>query len=319
MKSNLAKIDWTLSNPPSPYKNLSCIYFVHLRDPKDPSKPFPIPRFIGTDPQGTLEIGQTVNLASKIWQFKSALFGTPRGDAGGWNLGYLFDNNDWLQKTFGTKKDLLASIRFNFIKTEKELLQTSVQKVLDDYYGRFAEPPVLMGQTRGIRSRPKEKASIKTQPDLDTKDLDMIMLSEASLNPLTKRSCIYWVHLMSKDGKRPVPINRFNGIDVAGMLTIGNTRDLGARIRQIKYDIKHEKRHGEWGIFHHIYDRCSGLKDVCGPIESIMDRLRISYLDKERGALHRGEVWAFDKYINRFAEIPPYNSQIPGDTRSEGR
>jgi len=35
----------------------------------------------------------------------------------------------------------------------------------------------------------------------------------------------------------------------------------------------------------------------------------------DRGRLGRGEVWALDGYIGGFSEMPPVNSQIPGDTR----
>ena len=36
---------------------------------------------------------------------------------------------------------------------------------------------------------------------------------------------------------------------------------------------------------------------------------------KCREASEGREVWALDGYIGGFAEMPPVNSQIPGDTR----
>ena len=71
----------------------------------------------------------------------------------------------------------------------------------------------------------------------------------------------------------------------------------------------------QWALFHRMYDLCGGLRKVCGPIGDIMDRLSISYLETEHSGLDRAEILAVNKYISQFAEPPPMNSQIPGDTR----
>jgi hypothetical protein len=54
---------------------------------------------------------------------------------------------------------------------------------------------------------------------------------------------------------------------------------------------------------------------VCGPLEELRYRLGFSYMRMDRGRLGRGEVWAADRYIGEYSELPPVNSQIPGDTR----
>jgi hypothetical protein len=220
MKLNLAQIDWTLSSPPSPYTNLSCIYFIHIMDPKDPSRYIPIQRFLGTDPEGVVEIGHTVDLASKISHFKGAFFGTARGDSGGWNLGYLYKKNEWIKKTFGTKKDLLNMVQFQYIKTPKDLRPVRARKFIDDQCARFGEPPVLVGEfPRVLRKSPGPivKAVSAKGPQIDPYKLHKVNLMGSPLGPLTNKSCIYWAKLMDRtDRSESVPITRFSKTDRAG-------------------------------------------------------------------------------------------------------
>jgi hypothetical protein len=319
MKLNLAKIDWTLSSPPSPYKNLSCIYFVHLMDPKDPSRYLPIQRLLGTDREGVVDIGYSADLASKMWHFKGAFFGTPRNDSGGWNLGYLYNKNEWLKKTFGTKEDLLDKVQFEYIKTPKDLRPVRARKFIDDHCGRFGEPPVLVGEFPKVLRKstsPIVKAASGKGPQIDPEKLHKIRLIGSPLGPLTKKSCIYWAKLMDRTVRsKSVLMTRFNKTDPSGTFVIGRTKDLNHKIRQIRYDIRHTNRHGEWGLFNHVYDRCEALREVCGPRKDFMDRLELTYFETARSNLDRSEIWAINEYIEKFAELPPFNSQIPGDTR----
>jgi hypothetical protein len=112
MPPKTAKIDWDLKYPPSPYRFLSCIYSIHLMDPARPSRPFPIRRFMGTDPDGIIEIGQTTDLAKKIWHFGGAVIGTVGGDTEGWMLGYIYDKNKWMRNKFGSLEGLRDSTQF---------------------------------------------------------------------------------------------------------------------------------------------------------------------------------------------------------------
>jgi hypothetical protein len=96
---------------------------------------------------------------------------------------------------------------------------------------------------------------------------------------------------------------------------IGRTKDLNHKIRQIRYNIRHTNRSGEWGLFDRVYDRCDGLRRLCGPKRELMDRLELTYFETARSNLDRAEIWAINEYIEQFAELPPFNSQIPGDTR----
>lgn len=319
MVSKKANIDWKKTSAPSPYTNVSCVYSAYLMDPKAPAKPMNIPRFMGNDTDGIIEIGQTVNLAKKISHFKGALFGTPRSDSGGWNLGYIYERNEWLREIFTTKQDLLEHIHFSYIETKKDLLSTNLRKAIDDHCGRFGEPPVLTNQVPGVKwSAIALEASSEKEQAIDLSQLKMMGLTDKPQGSLERTSCVYWAYMMdASDPSTPVLIKRFGKTDPAGTLAIGQTKDLAQRIRQIRYDIKKPKRKGEWGLFYHLYKICARLRKACGPRERFMERLKIGYIETPHSNLDRGEIRAINKYISLFGELPPFNSQIPGDTRYE--
>jgi hypothetical protein len=80
--------------------------------------------------------------------------------------------------------------------------------------------------------------------------------------------------------------------------------------------VHHERRgRGEWGLFGYIHGLCGPLEELCGPLEDFKYKIGISYAPMAPGALGRGEIWALNRSIREYGEMPPYNSQIPGDTR----
>jgi hypothetical protein len=323
MPSKIVSIDWNLKVPPSKYRFVPCNYSIHLLDPAGHGCPLPVPRFAGTDLSGTIEIGQTRDLATKIWRFRSSLMGTLKGDSEGWALYHFRTKNKWLKNRFGSQKELLDSIMFTFVRTDPKHLLANECKALDEYCRRFGEPPLTNAQVPGVTCEPgKHKIDLITEriarwdPATGPIPLGEARLADPPPNPLTGVPCIYFVQLMDRDDpSRPFPIQRFAGTDPSGTLVIGQTRNLAQRMRQIRSAASGNKSHGEWALFHHIYTMCTSLKNIYGPIDNILNCLRLSYIRTRSSLLVRKEVQAFNDYIRLYADLPPMNCQIPGNKR----
>jgi len=320
----LASIDWDLKRPPSPYRFVSCIYTIQLMGP---ARPFRIRKFVDTDLDGTMEIGQTKDLATKIWHFKGSVLGTSNCDTEGLTLGYIHDHSKWMRDRFGSKEDLLNSIQFTYVKTGVNFLLDSECRAIDHYCSLYGEPPVLNGQVPGVARKPDSGRRdiiggpyVKCSQDRGQMRPGIAWLTAFPPSPLTDLSCNYSVHLMDRnDPSKPFPIHRPAKTDPEGTLVIGRTRDLAHRLSDIRYAILGKIRKGEWGLFHHIYDICPLLKKVHGPREDIINYLLVRYIKTKPSLLASGEIQAFNKYISIYADLPPMNSQIPGDIRYNRR
>ena len=302
----IAKFDLDMKALSKGRERIPCVFYVQLMDPGRPGMPFKIPRIVGTDDRGILEIEATSDLMKAMWDFRGAFHGTRRGDSVGWNLRYIYDRNEWMEEAFGAPDDLLGLVRFGYEVPGGDLRKAR-SGALIRYMSSFGEPPVLQGQSLRHGKEPLAGAFGKaefTRPALlEPKDVKGV-------------PCIYWAHLMdAEDPSRPLPLNRFHGTDPLGRLMGGKTRNLQQRLWQIWSDLVRPGRGSEWGLFRTVLGLCGGLRRMCGPLEGLRSRLGFSYMRMDRGRLGRGEVWALDGYIGGFSEMPPVNSQIPGDTR----
>ena len=311
--------------PPSPYTGVPCIYFIHLMEPKRNSGPFPIPRLMGIDLEGIVEIGMSSDIAKKMIKFKNGVLDTDRSDPEGWKLGYAFSKCKWMREIYGYRKNLLGSTRFSIFRTEKRYLRAHESKAIDLYCSRFAEPPVLNGQVPGVNGRSAGKGpEVVSRPSahrnkaFDPAKPKVIDLVDSPRDPLTGLSCVYRVQLMDRnDPSRPFPIPRFIGTDPEGILTIGQTTDLAHKIRDIRYGIINKKGNGEWALLAHVYDLCDRLNGIYGPREAILKYLKLTYVETRPSLLRAGEIRATNRYMFRFGELPPMCSQIPGDPRKK--
>lgn len=292
-------------------------------EPLRNSKPFPIPRFIDTDLEGILEIGMSGNLSNKIWKFKEAVLDTDRTDPEGWKLGYWFSRCKRMREIFRSREALLDSTRFCIVRVDRRYLRLYESRTIDLSCSRFAEPPPLNGQVPGVtrRNAGKWPGIIPRSPELYKKTFDpvrprTIHLGDPPPYPLHGISCVYLAQLMDPDDpSRPFPIPRIIGTDPDGILAEGKTLDLGHKVKNIRYLLKNRKGSGEWALLHHVYDLCDRLEERFGPCREIMDHLAITYYKTRPSLIGSGEIWLTDRYMARFAELPPMSSVIPGDPR----
>ena len=152
MLPNIAKKDWYEGRPPSRYRFVSCNYSIHLMNPRRPKGPLAIPRILGTDIEGTIEIGQTTNLAQRIRQIRSAALGNiGHGD---WALfHHVYKISAPLRKLYGSNEDLVRCLRLSYIKTKASLLVEKEIQAFNDYITRYGELPPTNCQLSGSKKR----------------------------------------------------------------------------------------------------------------------------------------------------------------------
>ena len=88
-------------------------------------------------------------------------------------------------------------------------------------------------------------------------------------------------------------------------------------MRTMRYQITNGKGHDEWGLFYHVYDLCDRMKEIFGPLDEVLKHLVITYVEMEPSLIRSGEIRLTDRYMTRFAELPPMCSQLPGDPRTK--
>jgi hypothetical protein len=109
---------------------------------------------------------------------------------------------------------------------------------------------------------------------------------------------VYNIHCI-KD-KKPIKINRVLGIDNQGILYIGQSENLRARIRML-WRVLNPKLKATAHTFGSKYNENKKLKKAF-PLKS----LYVSYqITKEPKTL---ETNLLDKYFAKFGEVPPFNS-----------
>jgi len=142
------RLEWLTAHPKDPLTGISCIYRVHLMDPDDHSRFYPITRAGGTDPRGIMEIGQTCDLARRKRQIRFDITG--RITTGEWSMfHHVWDLCDRLRDIFGTRRDLEQSLGYTCIETEPGLRRLRESQALDEYVGLFAETPPVNSQVPG--------------------------------------------------------------------------------------------------------------------------------------------------------------------------
>lgn len=316
----LASAEWTEFDPRSSPKHITCVYRIQVMDPKDPSRSFPIPGFAAIDHDGVLEIGQTVDLASKGSSFRRAVLGNPNGDREGYTFYYYYTHNKWLRDTFGSKEEFLDLIKFTYIPTEKERLLSAESDAIDHHISLYGEPPVTNGEVPGLhRWFEKGPADIIKRPSPQLAKeryptpLDGKWLTAPPRSPYTDLPCIYRIHLLQHDDPaRYFPIPRFGETDPEGILKIGKTKHLGRRREEFRNAIMGKGRNGDGELFRHEFELCERLQEAVGPKEDILDRILFTYIKTKPSLLDVRENRVTDRYIGQFAELPPVDSQIPG-------
>jgi len=312
--------EWRIFEPDCVQRDLSAVYRIQLMDPKDPLKTFLIHRFVDDDKEGIIELGQTQNLLTKRWKFKQGVLKGNPADSEGFNLHYLHAKNEWLKETFGTKEDLYNRARISYIPVQKRYLRSAEGNIIDEYIGRFGEPPLTNGQVPG-HARPDicgGKLPIGKIPQKAPalKNIKLDWRLSAPISPLHDKCVIYRIHLLRYDDpSRYCPIQRFEKVDPEGVLVIGYTIDFWRRWREFKSALGGSRRHGEGGLFHHAYDLSARLRELVGPKEEITLRLIYSLVEIEPSQLVVGEYKAMDEYVKEYAELPPLNCQAPGKWR----
>jgi hypothetical protein len=312
--------DWTIFRPDCVQRDVCAVYRIQLMDPKDPLRTVLIPRFVDDDKEGILELGQTQNLLTKRWKFKQGVLKGNPADSEGFNLHYLHNKNKWLKETFGTLEDLYDHTRISYIPVQKRNLRAAERDLIDEYIGRFGEPPLTNGQVPG-HQRPDicgEEPSVGRMPQKASplKNLKLDWRLSAPVSPLHDKCVIYRIHLLRyEDPSRYCPIPRFEKVDPEGVLVIGFTIDFWRRWREFKAALGGSRRHGEGGLLHHAYDLSPRLRELVGPKKEITLRLIYSLVEVEPSQLVVGEYSAMNEYVKEFAELPPLNCQAPGKWR----
>jgi len=305
--------DLDVSAFPKERERISCVYTIKLLDPKHPDRPLTVPRMMGSDKEGRLEIASTTDLSREMWHFKGSFFKTASTNPSGWNLRYIYERSGYMQRLFGSPRGLFDRVMVQYEEgTKKDMLGVR-QGLLDSYMSEFAEPPLIQGLSRIFMTakltadKGFEKVQISRPEVLDPRSVKGV-------------SCIYWAHLMDpKDPTRTWPLRRFGMTDPLGTLVAGKTKDLERKILHIRSNMVHykESNRGEWGLFGYVHGLCGPLGELCGPLEDFKYKIGISYAAMGPGRLGRGEIWALNRSISEYGEMPPFNSQIPGDTRYE--
>jgi hypothetical protein len=142
------KVQWLTAPPRNPLLGVSCVYRAHIMRLKDLTRPYPIPRFGGTDIEGIVEIGHTTSFGLRKNQFKSGVVGATKKGEGGL-LHFLDDECSRLQRLFGPNKDLMKCIYFSYYPTPRALLRQREWQLHNLYIRLYAEPPVLNSQLPG--------------------------------------------------------------------------------------------------------------------------------------------------------------------------
>jgi hypothetical protein len=142
------KVQWLTAPPRNPLLGVSCVYRAHIMSLEDLTRPYPTPRFGGTDLEGIVLIGQTSNFGLRKNHFKSGVVGTTKKGEGGL-LHHLDDLCVRLRQLFGPNKDLMKCIYFTYLVTPKALLVQREWQLINHYMSLYAEPPVLNSQVPG--------------------------------------------------------------------------------------------------------------------------------------------------------------------------
>jgi hypothetical protein len=312
-------IDLCQFDPPTHFTPIPGNYSIHLLRPGRTGGTLPIPRFAGVDLNGTIEIGGAKSIFQKISHFKGSVLGTTQCDTEGLSFNYYFIKNKWLRRLYGTLENLVDHTRFCFTRTDPRDLRYIECKKIDANCTIFGEPPVLNGQVPGVSGKyrfrmnvPKIKAALRYRPPKSPLKQFTVPLVALPPSPLTRLSCVYSVFLMDRaDPSRICSIPRFGKKDPFGILSIGKTRDLGARLRHIRNGLLHMRTKDEWSLLGHLLDVSPILRRFIGPRSDILNRLHVTYIKTAPSRLAMGEIYAFNDYIGRCGELPPLNSQMP--------
>jgi hypothetical protein len=304
MKKNNKTWKWT--EPGQSLRNFSCLYRVHILNPRNPSSWLSIPRFIAPDPEGIIEIGRTSNFAERKRCFIQAVEGTRRRDEGQM-LNYILKKCRPLRGKLGSVRNVVGLLRWSYIPMDRIRLLSEECQTIDGYCASFGEPPLLNTQVPG------RCWQFKTDTRKDRIQPDMKWVFTTPRSPLTHMSGVYRIHLLDPlDPSRYYHIPRLVGIDNEGILEIGQTGNLGLRRSMFRQAVRGKSRHTEGQLLHHLIDLCKPLKEIYGSKESILDRLLFSYKEMKTDLRERRECYEIDEYIRRFGEPPVLNSKIPG-------
>jgi len=137
-----------------------------------------------------------------------------------------------------------------------------------------------------------------------------VRLSDFSSDKVPDTSGVYIIGAVTRTG-RPIPLRRLNGIDAAGILCIGKSKDVRRRIREFVADIRTPRL----GTAYHSagWNFCAYFRD--NPRRDII-RLAEENLEatwkttaRDRHADHL-ETQLLQAYVKKYQDKPPLNISI---------
>jgi hypothetical protein len=319
MPAKTFTIDLGQFDPPTHFTPIPGNYSIHLLRPGRSGGPLPISRIAGVDLSGTIEYGGTRSIFQKISHFKGSVLGTTQCDTEGLSFNYYFLKNKWLRRLYGTLENLVDHTRFCVTRTAPKDLRFIECRQIDEYCSVLGEPPVLNGQVPGVSGKYRFRMNVPTmkealryrmaRPPVKQRTVPLVTLPPS---PLTKFSCVYSVFLMDwADPSRICPFSRFARTDPFGILSIGRTRDLAARLRHMRDGVNNKTTKDEWSLLPYLLDVSTTLRRYIGPRSDILNRLHVTFIKTDPSRLVMGEIHAFNDYIGRYGELPPLNCQMP--------
>jgi hypothetical protein len=143
------------------------------------------------------------------------------------------------------------------------------------------------------------------------KDIDHLTVEEYL-------SCIYRIQLMDpQDPSRPLPIPRFAGIDLEGIVELGQTINLAEKMRSFPRGLRGypwSDREG-YRLCYYFHEN-KWLRDTFGSIEGLLHHIKFTYHPMEKKYLKDAEAQLIDYYCSIFGEPPITNLIIPNASRN---
>jgi hypothetical protein len=132
-------------------------------------------------------------------------------------------------------------------------------------------------------------------------------MSWSEWQPLNAKSgydgpAVYEVRILNSAGPMPVP--RFLATDIRGLLSIGESRSMDKRRRQLVRAMEKCYGHSEGNLLYYLL-RHTRLKDLHPIIEYRFSK------EADKAAAKVAEAKMIKEYIQKFGEPPPLNCAIP--------
>jgi len=303
------KLDWETARRRSPLKGLNCVYRVQIMDPKDPEVPLVINRYGGPDTEGIVEYGMTTDALRRTNQFESTWYGN--GTSTEALLGcYAYAKCNALRRILGPIKNIPGLLRYQYIEGAKEELPFMEGLAYRLYSERHAEGPWLNSAIPGKKGIREVLAELGLAWPAFSRVEDALATPRS---PETNMSCVYYVHqLMKDDISRFRPAPRIAGIDLDGIVLIGQSARYALRKSRWKQAIVGRQHHTEAECYMYYYAVSPIMQQIVGPKENLPYSYVFTAVRTRPDLRVLRERQALVRYIGRFGEPPLCNGQIPG-------